>query len=125
MPVDTRVVLNWNMNDTDIDLWLTDPNGEKCYYSHKTTAIGGRISDDFTNGYGPEQFLLKKAIKGVYTIEANFYGERQLKLAGPTTVMAEIYTHYASGRQQRKIITIQLEKSGEQTLMVGKFSFEK
>lgn len=125
MPVDTRVVLSWNMNDTDIDLWLTDPNGEKCYYSHKTTAIGGRISDDFTNGYGPEQFLLKKAIKGVYTIEANFYGERQLKLAGPTTVMAEIYTHYASGRQQRKIITIQLEKSGEQTLMVGKFSFEK
>ena len=125
MPVDTRVVLSWNMNDTDIDLWLTDPNGEKCYYSHKTTAIGGRISDDFTNGYGPEQFLLKKAIKGVYSIEANFYGERQLKLAGPTTVMAEIYTHYASGRQQRKIITIQLEKSGEQTLMVGKFSFEK
>ncbi len=125
MPVDTRVVLNWNMNDTDIDLWITDPNGEKCYYSHKTTAIGGRISDDFTNGYGPEQFLLKKAIKGMYTIEADFYGERQLKLAGPTTVMAEIYTHYASGRQQRKIITIQLEKSGEQTLMVGKFSFEK
>lgn len=125
MPVDTRVVLNWNMNDTDIDLWLTDPNGEKCYYSHKTTALGGRISDDFTNGYGPEQFLLKKAIKGVYTIEANFYGERQLKLAGPTTVMAEIYTHYASGRQQRKIITIQLEKSGEQTLMAGRFSFDK
>jgi len=125
MPVDTRVVLNWNMNDTDIDLWVTDPHGEKCYYSHKTTAAGARISDDFTEGYGPEQFMLKKAIKGRYTIEADFYGERQLKLAGPATVMAEVFTHYADGRQERKIITIQLEKTGNQTLLIGSFSFDK
>ncbi|HMC86369.1 MAG TPA: DUF2135 domain-containing protein, partial [Chitinophagaceae bacterium] len=125
MPVDIRVVLNWNMGDTDIDLWLTDPNGEKCYYSHKNTAIGGRISNDFTNGYGPEQFMLKNAIKGSYIIEADFYGERQAKLAGPTTVMAEVFTHYADGHQERKIITVQLEKSGKQTLQIGKFSFEK
>jgi Vault protein inter-alpha-trypsin domain/CarboxypepD_reg-like domain/Uncharacterized protein conserved in bacteria (DUF2135) len=125
MPVDIRVVLSWNMNDTDIDLWVTDPNAEKCYYSHKNTAIGGRISNDFTSGYGPEQFLLKKAVKGKYKIEVDFYGERQVKLAGPTTVMAEIYTHYANGRQERKIITVQLEKNEHQDMLVGEFSFDK
>ncbi|MCH5714890.1 YfaP family protein [Niabella hibiscisoli] len=60
LPVDIRVVLNWNKPDTDIDLWVTDPNGEKCYYSNNRTGNGGRISNDFTDGFGPEQFLLKK-----------------------------------------------------------------
>jgi len=39
LPVDVRVVMDWNMNNTDIDLWVTDPNGEKCYYSHNRTAF--------------------------------------------------------------------------------------
>lgn len=125
MPVDIRVVLSWNIADTDIDLWVTDPNDEKCYYSHKNTAIGGHISNDFTNGYGPEQFLLKKAIKGTYKIEVDFYGERQVRLAGPATVMAEVFTHYSDGKQERKIITVQLEKSERSNLLLGTFSFEK
>jgi hypothetical protein len=28
LPVDVRVALNWNKDNTDIDLWVTDPNGE-------------------------------------------------------------------------------------------------
>ena len=63
MPADVRVVMNWNMNNTDIDLWVTDPNGEKCFYSHSTTEIGGRISEDFTEGFGPEQFMLSWLLK--------------------------------------------------------------
>ncbi len=92
LPVDIRVVINWNMKNTDIDLWVTDPNGEKCFYGHNQTKIGGRISKDFTTGFGPEQFILRKAIPGTYKIEVNYYGDRQVKIAGPTTVMAEVYT---------------------------------
>ncbi|MES2429694.1 MAG: VIT domain-containing protein [Bacteroidota bacterium] len=122
MPLDLRVVLNWNMNDTDIDLWVTDPDGEKCFYSHKNTAIGGRISNDFTRGYGPEQFLLKEAKKGVYTIQLNYYGNSQSKLAGPTTVMAEVLTNYGTAKQQRKIVTMQMEKGANGEVLVGRFS---
>jgi hypothetical protein len=126
MPTDIRVVLNWNKSDTDMDLWVTDPNKETCYYSHKETLIGGRISDDFTDGYGPEQFLLKKAIKGKYQVKVNYYGDQQIKLSGPTTVLAEIFTHYADGRQERKLITLQMEKKGEQEgILVGEFEFGK
>lgn len=126
MPTDIRVVLNWNKGDTDMDLWVTDPNKETCYYSHKETLIGGRISDDFTEGYGPEQFLLKKAIKGKYQVKVNYYGDQQIKLSGPTTVLAEIFTHYADGRQERKLITLQMEKKGEQEgILVGEFEFGK
>ncbi|AXY77517.1 DUF2135 domain-containing protein [Paraflavitalea soli] len=126
MPTDIRVVLNWNKSDTDMDLWVTDPNQETCYYSHKETLIGGRISDDFTDGYGPEQFLLKKAIKGKYQVKVNYYGDQQIKISGPTTVLAEIFTHYADGRQERKLITLQMEKSDEKGgILVGEFEFGK
>lgn len=123
MPVDIRVVINWNKNDTDIDLWVTDPHGEKCYYSNASTAIGGRISDDFTQGFGPEQFMLKKAAKGKYKIEVNYYGENQVSLSGATTIMAEIYTRYSDGQQERKIISLQMPKQHKEGVLIGTFSF--
>lgn len=110
LPVNIRVVLNWNKDNTDIDLWVTDPNDEKCMYSHEKTEIGGRISQDFTGGFGPEQFLLKKAIKGKYKIETNFYGDDQVSISGPTALMAEVFLNYASGKQERKIVVFQSAK---------------
>jgi len=123
LPVDVRVVLNWNKNDTDIDLWLTDPTGEKGYYGNSKTKIGGRISNDFTSGYGPEQFMIKKAIKGKYKIEVNYYGDRQINISGPTTVTAEIYTRYATGKQQRKVIVLPLAAGSSGGNLVGEFNF--
>lgn len=107
LPVDIRVVLNWNMDHTDIDLHVTDPKNEECYYGSRETSLGGRISDDFTDGFGPEQFLLKKAIRGKYQIKTNFFGERQVTVAGPPTLMAEVFLRYASGNEERKIVVFQ------------------
>lgn len=127
LPVDVRVVLNWNKDNTDIDLWVTDPNGEKCMYSHKSTEIGGRLSDDFTGGFGPEQFLLKKAIKGTYKIETNFYGENQVSVSGPTSLMAEIFINYASGKQERQIVVFNKSKKSStgngDGVLIAEFKF--
>ncbi|MGI9651470.1 VIT domain-containing protein [Chryseobacterium sp. RLHN22] len=127
LPVDIRVVINWNKDNTDIDLWVTDPKGEDCSYQHKSTAIGGRISNDFTQGFGPEQFLLKKAVKGKYKIKTNFFGERQNILSGPTTIMAEVYLYYSDGRQERKIAVFQSQKENKREndskILIGEFEF--
>ncbi len=126
LPVNIRVVINWNKDDTDIDLWVTDPNKERCMYSHKETEIGGRISDDFTRGFGPEQFLLKKAIKGKYQIQTNFFGENQVGIAGPTAIMAEVFINYATGKQERKIVVFQNQKDDKQKgdgILIGEFEF--
>ncbi|MNQ47510.1 Vault protein inter-alpha-trypsin [compost metagenome] len=127
LPVDIRIVINWNKDNTDIDLWVTDPRGEDCSYSHKSTEIGGRLSNDFTQGFGPEQFLLKKAIKGKYKIKTNFFGERQNVLSGPTTVMAEVYLYYSDGRQERKIAVFQSQKENKREsdskILIGEFEF--
>lgn len=127
LPVNIRVVINWNKDNTDIDLWVTDPNSERCMYSHKSTEIGGRLSDDFTGGFGPEQFLLKKAIKGKYKIETNFFNENQVSIAGPTAIMAEICINYASGKQERKIVVFQNKNESDTRnrdgVLIGEFEF--
>ncbi len=123
LPVDIRIVMDWNMNNTDIDLWVTDPNNEKCYYSHNRTEIGGRISHDMTQGFGPEQFMLKKAIKGTYKIEINYYGDRQATIAGPTTIMAELFTHYGTPQEKKELIVLQMKKGANGTVYIGDLDF--
>lgn len=127
MPVDIRVVINWNMNNTDIDLHVKDPNGETCFYGHSETNIGGRISSDITQGYGPEHFMLKKAIKGKYEVFVNYFGDSQVKAEGPATIMAEIFTNYAGKGEERQVVCVQLSNENRKTsdglLKVAEFEF--
>ena len=124
LPVDIRVVLTWDTNDSDMDLWITDPKGEKCLYSHNRTAIGGRLSRDITGGYGPEEFMLRRAIPGIYKIEANYFGTRQqTAVVGPTTLKAELFLHYGTPQEIRKEILLKLDGRG-QTVAVGTFELD-
>jgi Ca-activated chloride channel family protein len=52
MDLDLRIVMAWDTNDTDIDLHVTEPNLEHCFYGHQRTALGGLCSTDFIYGYG-------------------------------------------------------------------------
>jgi tetratricopeptide (TPR) repeat protein len=126
IPVDVRVVINWNMNNTDIDLHVIDPNREECYYDHNETSAGGHISADNTRGYGPEQFILKKAIKGKYRLYVNYYGDRQFTSSGPSTIMAEIFIKYADKTEQRRLVSFQLSYTAKKTdtkVEVAEFEF--
>jgi hypothetical protein len=116
MPVDIRVIMNWNLMDVDLDLHVIEPTGEECYYSHTSTDAGARFSKDFTEGYGPEQYLIRNAIKGKYLIKSNYFGESALTENGPATLMVEIYTTKA-GKTTKKIKTIQLGKIKENEIL--------
>jgi len=116
MPVDIRIIMNWNQIDVDLDLHVIEPNGEECYYSHTKTEAGARFSKDFTEGYGPEQYLIRNAIKGKYQIKTNYFGERELTESGPATVMVEIYTTKA-GKTTKTLKTIQLGKIKENEIL--------
>lgn len=107
-PVDIRVLLSWNTNDSDIDLWVTDPNGEKCYYAHQRTVIGGRLSEDITRGYGPEEFCIKEAKEGDYKIQVHYFGSTVQKKLQPVVVTAVVYTHFGTQKQEKQVLTLQL-----------------
>lgn len=107
-----RVTLTWNTDATDIDLWVTDPLGEKCYYSHKTLASGGMLLDDLTGGYGPERFLAKTVIPGKYLIQANFYGSTSAQNQPLVFVNATIMTFVGEPQATRQGVTAVLKAKG-------------
>jgi hypothetical protein len=109
LDVDLRISLVWDADMTDIDLWVTEPTGEKAYYSNPLSAIGGKVSRDFTRGYGPEEYALRELIPGSYQIEANYYGSSQQTLVGPATVKAIVFTNYARPNETRQEITLRLD----------------
>lgn len=120
LPLDIRVVMTWDADNSDMDLWVTDPNGERCAYNFPLTYQGGRMSRDFTNGYGPEEFSLKLAKPGKYKIETNFYGNRQQVLAGATTLQVKLFAGFGTKAQQEKVLTLRLQEAKE-TVFVGEF----
>jgi hypothetical protein len=113
LPLALRVLLDWDAGDSDLDLWVTDPRGEKCYYAHRQTAIGGWLSRDFTGGYGPEMFFLRRTLPGTYRIEAHYYAASRLRLAGPVSLYARISMPYGSGEDQSRDLFLRLDHEKE------------
>lgn len=113
LPVDVRVVIDWDSDNCDIDLWVTDPSGEKCFYSNQLTKAGGRISGDCTSGYGPEEFMIKKALKGRYKVQANYFGSSAQTLSGLTTIQVKLITNYGRANEKTQSITRRLEEQNE------------
>ncbi|RFP08126.1 MULTISPECIES: VIT domain-containing protein [unclassified Duganella] len=120
LPLALRAVLTWDADNTDIDLWVTDPNGEKCYYANRYTYQGGRMSRDFTGGYGPEEFSLRVAKPGKYRVEVNSFGHRQQIVAGATTVQLRLSTGFGTPKQRDQMVTLRLRDTGS-TVLVGEF----
>ncbi|CAN7435331.1 VIT domain-containing protein [Pseudoduganella sp. LjRoot289] len=120
LPLDVRAVLTWDADNSDMDLWVTDPNGERCYYAQPATMQGGRISRDFTGGYGPEEFSLRDAKPGKYTVQANFFGHRQQLVAGATTVQLRLTTGFGTPAAKEELVTVRLTGRGN-TVLVGEF----
>ena len=109
LPLDLRIVLSWDADNTDIDLWVIDPNGEKAFYGHRLTHQGGRMSQDVTGGYGPEEFALRRAKPGHYVVQAQFYGHRQQIVAPATTLMMRLTTGFGTARQKEELTTLRLD----------------
>ena len=122
LELDLRIVMTWDADMTDIDIHVTEPSGELAMYDHNLTTIGGLVSKDFTQGYGPEEYCLHKAMHGTYKIEANYYGSQAALLMGPVTVQAEVITHFGKPNENRKSLTLRLEEKKE-TVLVGEVEF--
>ncbi len=114
---DIRVTTDWNHNDTDIDLHIIDPNLEECFYGHNKTVIGGRMSQDMTQGFGPEEFILKNAIKGTYYIKIKYFGDRYQKVENPTFMKVTMYKKYGSKEELKETMIIRLTKKDDQELI--------
>ncbi len=117
LPVGLRVVLSWDSDACDVDLWVDDPDGERVMYNHADSRQGGRISHDFTQGYGPEEFLLRDPKPGKYAVRINYYGENSVTALGPVTAQVRIITGFGTPAEQEKGYTVTLTKAKDEQLV--------
>jgi hypothetical protein len=111
---DLRVTISWNTDATDVDLWVIEPDGEKCFYSHKKTKSGGELSQDQTQGYGPERYQTKQAQKGTYRVAVHYYSVNPNLLAGETHVNVTVTRFAGTPQEVTERHTVILKKHGEE-----------
>lgn len=101
-PSDIRVTMTWNTDNTDIDLWVTDPTGERCYYAHPALPHGGSLFGDLTQGYGPERFTVPTgvALPGQWTVQVHYFGNNGVKLFAETYVNVTVVRHAGTAKQK-------------------------
>lgn len=90
---DLRVTIAWNTDATDVDLWVVEPSGEACGYSHRKTRSGGELLDDLTRGYGPERYQNVAAPAGEYVVLVKYYSPNRNLIAGETHVDVHVVRH--------------------------------
>jgi hypothetical protein len=104
--------MSWDTDLTDVDLHVFEPTGEHAYYHHNLTQMGGLVSRDFTQGYGPEEYVLRRALPGKYIVKAHYYGSSQQTVSGACTVIVTVFTNYGRKNENKQILTLRLEQPG-------------
>ena len=124
LDVDVRIVMAWDADATDVDLHVLEPSGEEAAYDHNRTTIGGVVSKDFTQGYGPEEYLVHRAIPGPFRIFAHYYGSRQQTVIGAATITATVFTDFGRPTEKKQVLALRLDKPHDRAdigeILIGK-----
>jgi tetratricopeptide (TPR) repeat protein len=111
---DLRVTISWNTDATDVDLWVIEPDGTKCFYQHNRTQSGGELSQDQTQGYGPERYQIAKAQPGVYTVLVHYFAVNPNLLGGETHVSLTVTRFAGTPQEQTERHTVILKQHNQQ-----------
>jgi len=89
---EVQVSLSWFADlAVDLDLWVTEPSGEKCGYSNVETETGGRLDYDnkcsnFVSGR-PENIYYTEPPLGEFVVQVDYFSDCN---GGPTSVPYEV-----------------------------------
>jgi len=114
------ITISWNTDFTDIDLHVTEPSGEECFYSHPNTDSGGRLTKDVTQGYGPEMYVLKKVEKGKYKITAHYFSSNRNRASARTKVYATVYQNWGKANEKitQKVVSLDDNKQSQEIMIL-------
>ncbi len=124
LPVDKAdlvVTMMWNTDRTDVDLHVIEPTGEECYFEHRRTKIGGQMTRDVTDGFGPEMYTLPSAKAGEYQLLANYFGSDANRTGVRSRVFVTVYRNYGDPHRQsieKKTITLSEQKEKRELMTV-------
>ncbi|PKL14917.1 MAG: DUF2135 domain-containing protein [Spirochaetae bacterium HGW-Spirochaetae-6] len=111
---DLKIFLTWDTDGTDVDLWVTEPTGEKCYYGFKNSKIGGSLDVDVTTGFGPEVYTLARAVPGNYKIELKYYSDNNFP---QTEAKITVVLYEGTARETIREYETMLTKTGSEVVV--------
>ena len=79
--------------------------------------MGGKLSADMTEGFGPEEFTLPMATKGSYYVKVDYYGDNYQKIENPTFMKISIFRNYGTKDQTRDVKVVRLSKNTDEKLI--------
>ncbi|QZD91088.1 hypothetical protein K3148_06830 [Qipengyuania aurantiaca] len=106
LDTDMRVVIEWTAPDADIDLWVDEPNGERVMYSYRLSSGGGTISNDITQGFGPEEYLDRVAQEGTYEVRANGFRADRINPNGAGHVLVRLWRGFARRSAEAALVDV-------------------
>jgi len=118
MDIDVRVVISWDADMVDVELQCVEPGGEICSSMHNRSKAGGILSKDFTAGYGPVEYMIRKARPGEYQFRVHLFSPTFQTLGGAITVRTVFYTNCGKLNEEERINIVRLSKPKE-TIQVG------
>jgi hypothetical protein len=107
---DIVVVITWNTDNTDVDLHVREPSGEECFYGHPRTKQGGLLSNDATQGFGPELYLLRKAETGRYHIDVNYFASSNVQTSASSKILVRAYKNWGRSNETHSDQVIELTR---------------
>jgi hypothetical protein len=119
--IDLVVTMQWNTDRTDVDLYVVEPSGEVCSYENTRTASGGHITDDVTEGFGPEMYALPNARAGKYVVKVSYFNSDTNRTSVRTKVYVTVYKHFGTAQEQvrRHVLTLSRAKEMVEVATVG------
>ncbi len=114
LQADLRVTISWNTDDTDVDLWVIEPDGTKCFYGHRQTKNGGELTQDVTQGYGPERYQMIKARPGEYLIKVHYFSGPRNPQTGETSVNVVVRRQAGTPQEVSQRYTVVLRQRNDE-----------
>ena len=86
----------------------------ECYYQIRKTQQGDELSQDQTQGYGPERYQIPQAWKGEYKILVHYSGGNRDLLGGETHVQVTVTRHAGTPEEATQRHTVILKEHNQQ-----------
>lgn len=93
--VDIRAILTWDVDGLDLELQVQEPDGTKLTSFSNQSPTGGLLSRDFAGGYGPVEFVARRAFSGTYHFVARVRSPTSKPiLGGECTLRFTLFTNF-------------------------------
>eukprot|EP01114_Cavostelium_apophysatum_P023555 TRINITY_DN890_c0_g1_i4.p1 TRINITY_DN890_c0_g1~~TRINITY_DN890_c0_g1_i4.p1 ORF type:complete len:1759 (-),score=363.22 TRINITY_DN890_c0_g1_i4:29-5305(-) len=111
MDADIRVVIQWDADLINVELQCVEWNGDICNSFSNHSRNGGVLSKDFTGGYGPVEYLIRKGHSGKYSFSARLYSPISLLAGSNVSVMVTITTNFGRPNEEERVAFFQLTEA--------------